>query len=234
MTRLSRLYAVAESLRAAAPVLVAVAELARQQEVSSRTIQRDLQALMAAGLPIRWEEGRGGGWTVDAAMTLPPINLTAPEAVALMLAAAAAAGGGAPMGGAAQSAWGKIAGVLDRAGSTGVDRWRTRVAVLPASSTRNAAVIERATAAQLLVRLTYSDAEQAVTTREVEPIGLLAAGGQWYLIGWCRLRGGVRGFRLDRITAVEATTERVVSRDLADVLRKDAIAARSVMPASLG
>ena len=29
----------------------------------------------------------------------------------------------------------------------------------------------------------------------------------WYLVGWCRLRGAVRAFRLDRITTVEVTGE---------------------------
>jgi predicted DNA-binding transcriptional regulator YafY len=27
----------------------------------------------------------------------------------------------------------------------------------------------------------------------------------WYLVGWCRMRRGVRAFRFDRILAVEST-----------------------------
>jgi predicted DNA-binding transcriptional regulator YafY len=48
--------------------------------------------------------------------------------------------------------------------------------------------------------------------RRVEPLGRVGAERDWYLVGWCRLRGAVRVFRLDRITAVELTVERSPER----------------------
>ncbi|MDW6061126.1 HTH domain-containing protein [Streptomyces sp. FXJ1.4098] len=90
MNRTARLYALVEELRAAAPRPLTVAALAARFEVSTRTVQRDLQALMESGVPVRNTPGRGGGWTVDPAMTLPPIRFTSDEAWALAAALAAA------------------------------------------------------------------------------------------------------------------------------------------------
>ncbi|MGH3659155.1 MAG: helix-turn-helix transcriptional regulator, partial [Micromonosporaceae bacterium] len=56
-----------------------------------------------------------------------------------------------------------------------------------------------------VVRLCYGDAAANVTIREVEPVTCLVHGDNWYLVGWCRLRRGIRAFRFDRILAVEST-----------------------------
>lgn len=221
MSRVSRLYAVAESLRAAAPRLVRVGDLAGRHGVSERTIQRDLQELMASGLPVRWQEGRGGGWTMDATASLPPISLTADEAVALLLAIRSGAGA-APKWRAATSAWGKVSAALDPAGVGAVRDWRHRIATR-APDPQRAEVVETVEAAlqqHLLLELDYVDACGRSSHRQVEPIGLLAAQGGWYLIAWCRLRQDERGFRLDRITTAGLGTETVIERDLTSALHR--------------
>jgi predicted DNA-binding transcriptional regulator YafY len=79
----SRLFAIAEVLRARRTGVTA-AELARRFDVTLRTIYRDLEALQDAGLPIRADRGRGGGYALDKNYQLPPINLTAREAALLV------------------------------------------------------------------------------------------------------------------------------------------------------
>lgn len=39
-------------------------------------------------------------------------------------------------------------------------------------------------------------------------------GEHWYLVGWCRLRVGLRVFRTDRITSVACTAEVPAPRPL--------------------
>lgn len=86
MRRKSRLFALAEALRARRTGVTAE-ELARRFGVTVRTIYRDLDALQASGLPLRADRGRGGGYALDKSYQLPPINFTAREAALLVLLA---------------------------------------------------------------------------------------------------------------------------------------------------
>ena len=107
MNRTDRLYALVEDLRARAPRPMRAAELAARFEVSTRTIERDLLALQEAGVPIWAQPGTGGGYSLNPATTLPPLNLTPEEAVAL--ATALAAMPAMPFAAAGKSALGKLA-----------------------------------------------------------------------------------------------------------------------------
>ncbi|MGH9136225.1 MAG: helix-turn-helix transcriptional regulator, partial [Acidimicrobiales bacterium] len=88
MNRTDRLYALVEELRVAAPRPRTARWLADRFEVSVRTVERDLLALQESGVPIWGSTGPGGGYTVDPAHTLPPVNFTAAEATAIAVALA--------------------------------------------------------------------------------------------------------------------------------------------------
>lgn len=60
--------------------------LAHRFEVSARTIERDVSALQQSAVPIWAEAGRTGGYCLDKARTLPPVNPTPDEAVAMAVA----------------------------------------------------------------------------------------------------------------------------------------------------
>lgn len=60
--------------------------LAERFGVTVRTIYRDLDALRAASMPLHAERGRGGGYALDRAYSLPPVNFTAREAALLAIA----------------------------------------------------------------------------------------------------------------------------------------------------
>lgn len=83
MRKKSRLFALAEALRARRTGVTA-GELAARFGVTLRTIYRDLEALQDAGMPIRADRGRGGGYALDKNYQLPPINFTAREAALLV------------------------------------------------------------------------------------------------------------------------------------------------------
>jgi len=83
MRKQSRLFAIAEALRARRTGVTA-GELAQRFGVTLRTIYRDLDALQDAGLPLKADRGRGGGYALDKSYQLPPINLTAREAALLI------------------------------------------------------------------------------------------------------------------------------------------------------
>jgi predicted DNA-binding transcriptional regulator YafY len=83
MRRKSRLFVIAEALRARRTGVTA-AQLAERFNVTLRTIYRDIEALQDAGLPIRADRGRGGGYALDKSYQLPPVNFTAREAALLV------------------------------------------------------------------------------------------------------------------------------------------------------
>lgn len=63
-----------------------VKELAREFDVSSRTILRDLQELSELGVPLYSEVGPHGGYQVLKERILPPIAFSEEEAVAIFFA----------------------------------------------------------------------------------------------------------------------------------------------------
>ncbi|MBN6050977.1 WYL domain-containing protein [Nonomuraea sp. RK-328] len=217
MNRTERLYALVEELRAIAPRPRTVGWLAARFGVSRRTVQRDMQALMETGAPVRSEAGQHGGWFIDRDTTLPPINLTAAEALAVA-AALAGAEHGTPFSAAGPGAMRKLAAALGASAAEEVRTLTERVHVLPGRTAPDVlAAVEQAVARRRVVWIRYADAEGRQSEREVEPSGLLAASGSWYLIGWCRDRRAGRGFRLDRITAAELREETAPVRTMHDL-----------------
>lgn len=88
VNRTDRLYALVEDLRASAPRPQSARRLAARYEVSVRTVERDILALQESGVPVYAEPGRHGGYAIDKTMTLPPVNFTAAEMVAIAVALA--------------------------------------------------------------------------------------------------------------------------------------------------
>lgn len=88
MNRTERLYALAEELRRAGRTGTTGPRLAAALEVSERTIKRDVAALQQAGLTIWAQAGSGGGYVLDPSASLPPVNFTPGQAVAVAVALA--------------------------------------------------------------------------------------------------------------------------------------------------
>src|SRR5699024_2031543 len=63
---------------------VTAPELAEQFEVSRRTIQRDIEALGRAGIPIATVQGAGGGISIMEGYRVDRTVLTAPEMGAIL------------------------------------------------------------------------------------------------------------------------------------------------------
>jgi predicted DNA-binding transcriptional regulator YafY len=64
---------------------VSATSLARQFEVSTRTIYRDVETLAAVGVPVYTEMGREGGFRLVEGFFLPPVMFSVGEGVSLLL-----------------------------------------------------------------------------------------------------------------------------------------------------
>ena len=208
MNRTERLYALVEELRACAPRRRSARELASLYEVSARTIERDIGALQQAGVPIYADTGRAGGYTVDKSLTLPPLNFSPAEAVAVSVALARVNVG--PFEDAARSALQKIVAAMPEPNVAAARDLAGRVRLLdPVAAAPEAvpvpSVIEQAIVARRVLWICYLDRDGNLTERDVEPVVFMAGPRGWYLVGWCRVRDAARCFRVDRIQQAEVT-----------------------------
>lgn len=221
MNRTDRLYALVEDLRAIAPRCRSARDLAKRFEVSARTIERDIAALQESGVPIYAEPGRKGGYAIDKKMSLPPLNFTPAEAVAI--AVALSRSGDQPFGRQAHSALRKVVAAMPGPEGELARELARRVQLiapaeeplLPLGGEGISRAIEDALLRRRVLALDYVDRKGILTSRHVEPgVFLGGRGGFWYLVAWCRLRDDVRVFRLDRIAAASVTAERSPDRPL--------------------
>lgn len=214
MNRTDRLYAIVEELRASAPGARTARELADLYEVSTRTIERDVLALQEAGVPIWGVTGRRGGYSIDPARTLPPINFSPTEALAIAVALGDTPG---PFAAAGRAARNKVLAAMSEDDREATRRMAERVRrfARPTKGGRPQIPlsVQEAIAEQAVVQIDYLDNQSLGTRREVEPVGVVQLDEDWYLVGWCRLRDAARTFRLDRIRGAELTGEIAPVRD---------------------
>ncbi|WP_280264737.1 helix-turn-helix transcriptional regulator [Nocardia wallacei] len=205
MNRTDRLYALVEDLRAVAPRRRTARELAARHEVSVRTIERDIAALQQSGVPIHADVGRCGGYAIDKRMSLPPLNFTPEEVVAIGVALQRMRG--TPFDAAGAGALAKILAALPDESAGAARELAGRVRLLESGEQPEAApfagVVQQAVQRGRAIVMTYTDRSGAVTARIVEPDRLVCGPEGWYLVGWCRMRERTRVFRLDRILAAE-------------------------------
>jgi predicted DNA-binding transcriptional regulator YafY len=231
VNRTDRLYAIREELRRAGNAGRSASQLAATFEVTERTIKRDVSALQQAGFPVWDRVGRTGGYVVDAAATLPPINFT--EAEATGLAAALAAHAGEPFEDDARAALAKVLAAMEpgarqRAFALTERVWVEREGTAADARVRRA--VESGLRERRRLSVEYRSADGAVTRRTVDPQIIAYTEGSWYMVGYCHLRKALRWFRLERIVAARLTSTPADLLPVADIGTPPE-AARSVTPA---
>ncbi|MCK0112218.1 YafY family transcriptional regulator [Ornithinimicrobium sp. F0845] len=187
---------------------VTAAQLATELEVSLATARRDLEAMASAGIPVYPQPGRGGGWALVGGARTDLSGLTADEAEALFLLIGPAAG----VSEEAKAALRKLVQALPHtfrtharaaASATLVDptRWgeseRTPPEVLE--------TLRRAVIRSRRVDLDYRNARGEVTSRRVDPWGVVDKDETWYLLAGTPR--GQRTFRVERVLSAELTDE---------------------------
>ena len=205
MKRAERLHALFEMLRRQGSRGCSAERLAREFSVSVRTVKRDLDALERSGAPIWSRPGPGGGYGLAAGASLPPVSLSAAQAVALMAAVSAAPD--APYSDLAAAGVQKILDVLDPRTRARANELAGRVWVdTPPSASRSIrSALEEAMTEQRVVRIRYTSRPGITTIRDVEPVLFASTNGQWYFIGWCRVRDAMRWFTMSRIEGASVT-----------------------------
>jgi predicted DNA-binding transcriptional regulator YafY len=201
--RQTRLFAIAEHLRARRTGVTAEA-LAERFGVTVRTIYRDLDALRDAALPVRADRGRGGGYALDRAYTLPPVNFTAREAALLVtLGRWATEMRLLPFAETLQNALDKVRGALSASAQRELLELMAGlqfvgVPALPVSD-RVRQAIERAWFEQAPLRLRYRGSNGVVTSRTFRIQGVVFERSITMINGIDLDKNEPRQLRLDRI-----------------------------------
>ena len=216
INRTDRLYALAEELRFAGERGRTSTALARQFEVSTRTVKRDLAALQQAGMPIWSEGGPGGGYRLLPSSTdLPPVTFTPGEAVAIAVALGSQPH--LPFATDGRAALTKLLDAMQPDGRAAASGLAARVWVSGGADDRGAAarVLDEALRGGRMALIDYVDGDgQRSEQRPVEPMAFVQVRGSWYLMAWCEWRAAGRWFRLDRIEAAvpsrRVTAERTI------------------------
>ncbi|MFP4444165.1 MAG: helix-turn-helix transcriptional regulator [Spirochaetia bacterium] len=190
-------------------------ELAELFSVSKRTIYRDLETINLAGIPVVSCQGNGGGYSIAENFTIGRSVFKRNElkTVAGMLRS--------------------VAGAMN---DPGLDRTVEKIAALgPREETGfeviedgivldltpwwglggiqdKVSIIRKALKRKRPIRFSYTNLKGEQNIRVVEPAVLLLKGFNWFLYGFCRLRGEFRLFRLSRVTGPELLPERFIPR----------------------
>jgi predicted DNA-binding transcriptional regulator YafY len=206
MRRTDRLFEIIQILRDGK--LHRAKDIAARLEVSSRTIYRDMDTLVASGVPVEGE--RGVGYLVREQITLPPLTLTPEELEALNLGMAIVAeAADTDLKAAAQSLAAKVDAVLPVATIAEADAWK--FAVYPfADAARGFAhmpTLRSAIKARQKLAMQYRRLDGTLTDRIIRPLHMEYWGRIWTLTAWCETRDAFRVFRVDLIESVRALPE---------------------------
>ncbi|MER6087760.1 helix-turn-helix transcriptional regulator [Streptomyces bluensis] len=193
------------------------AELARELEVSERTVTRDAQALSEAGVPVYADRGRAGGYRLIGGYRTRLTGLARGEAEALFLSGVPAALREMGLEDAASAARLKVSAALlpslRDASRTASQRFHLDAPawfkepetpeLLP--TVADAVWDDR----RITARYRRGDNE---VERELEPYALVLKAGAWYLCARVADAGSSRAsfrvYRIDRFTAVTVREER--------------------------
>ncbi|MFE9479022.1 helix-turn-helix transcriptional regulator [Streptomyces spororaveus] len=203
--------------------------LARELQVSTRTVLRDIEALSAAGVPVYAERGRHGGFALLPGFRTEFTGLNHDEALALL---AAGSGRGEHVFGLGQALASALRKVLDALPeghrATASDAAR-RFLVEPETDLLSrrpvtddvpgSAMIEvrRAVLAGRRLRIHYAATGRPPQWRTVDPIGLVTVRDRVYLLA--TRSGEDRTYRLSRVLAAEELPEAAQRPDRVDLDR---------------
>lgn len=186
--------------------------LAREIEVCTKTIQRDLEFMRdRLGLPLAYDPLRFGYRYTEEVASFPSLQITEGELFALLVAEKALQQyRGTPFEQPLVSAFRKMAESLPDTVSLNLADWEQtisfRMSAEPIVKVEIFNALARATAARRQLALDYrKPGRKAAETRVVDPYHLANINGEWFLFAHCHLRQDIRTFVPARILAVRET-----------------------------
>ena len=186
-------------------------ELAERFEVSKRTINRDIEALCKAGIPIQTSQGIGGGISIMDGYRMDRTILTSKDMQMIL------AGLRSLDSVSGSSYYGQLMEKI-QAGSSEFITGRDSILIDLSSWYRESLApkietIQDAIGDRHLIKFSYY-APTGESERTVEPYYLVFRWSSWYLWGWCLKRKDFRLFKLNRMGGVQKTEKSFECREV--------------------
>ncbi|MEV4364264.1 helix-turn-helix transcriptional regulator [Nonomuraea sp. NPDC004186] len=203
--------------------------LARELEVSTRTVLRDIEALSSAGVPVYAERGRHGGFALLPGFRTELTGLNHDEALALLIAGSRRGAQAFGLGSALASAMLKVVDALPESYRDTAAGAAERLLIDPETDLLSrrlvaeevpdtvVAEVRRAVLAGHKLRIHYAAVDQSPKWRTVDPIGLVTVRDQGYLLA--TRSGEDRTYRLSRVLAAQELAEPAQRPDRVDLDR---------------
>jgi predicted DNA-binding transcriptional regulator YafY len=183
--------------------------LAGLLDVSERTIQRDMEALSMAGIPVYADRGVGGGWSLIEGFATRLTELTPTEIETLFLVKPAHLLLDLGMAKAANTALDKLLALLPVSYRREAEVMRQRIHIdlinlpYPSEQTAFLPLLQSAIRQERQVQMTYQMSNGAMLEARVAPLGLVARGSLWYLVASHEKQGN-RAMGVYRVTRIQA------------------------------
>jgi predicted DNA-binding transcriptional regulator YafY len=182
------------------------AELAERLEVSERTIQRDIEALADAGVPVEAMRGPAGGYRLAGGYRTKLTGLTGEEAEALFVGPAAELGLGRVFADARLKVLAALPPELQERAERSVRLFHldTRGWFRGEDKTPHLPTLADAVWRGRRVSARYREGPKIVS-RTLEPLGLVLKAGVWYLVA--HRSAGMRVYRVSRFASARVRAE---------------------------
>lgn len=203
MRRADRLIQMVQFLRSRSRAVTGQ-QIADEFGICTRTVYRDMQALMDSHVPISGEAGVG--YVIDKRYYMPPVAFDVDELEAIGLGIAMVRQWtDAEFAHKADSAFVKIHAVLPAEIQSEMQQITTYS--IPDANlipwTVSFSQLREAIRERRKVVIAYSDERGRKSKRTLRPLALIFATPVWVLASWCETRRDFRNFRLDRMTSLE-------------------------------
>jgi len=183
--------------------LVSARELADKYGVSVRTIQRDMEAIDLAGIPIISVQGPNGGYSIMDTFKLDRQFVTADDLFYIItsLSSISSSLTDRRIGETVE----KMKSLLSEKEDADLEEKHRKLFVDFSMLSGHQdpsnvfGIIEKALNQNRLLKISYTSNKLETSERVLEPMTIVFKWRSWYLFAFCRLRGDYRLFRISRI-----------------------------------
>ena len=194
------LYYILENGRTSAPVL------AKQFEVSVRTIYRDIDVISSAGIPIYVTPGRNGGVQIHKNYILNRAMLTDKEKQEILSALQSTSLVNALPGNATLT---KLSALFQQPSDNWFEVDFSRWGIKSQDDT-SFSLLKKAILSHHAVKIVYVNTNGQKTERTVYPLKMVFKARQWYLKAFCVNKNDFRLFKMSRMLKLHLLSETFV------------------------